>query len=138
METVNLDKAKEIIDGGLDKAQEVLKNNDELNELISNVQAKIDEVPVLKDALTDAKDVFYLLKSYVNKEYADISPKVVGSMVSALLYLITKKDVIPDKIPILGILDDLAVFGVALKVIKPELDTYRAWREEHPETPENK
>ena len=71
METVNLDKAKEIIDGGLDKAQEVLKNNDELNELISNVQAKIDEVPVLKDALTDAKDVFSLLKSYVNKELCE-------------------------------------------------------------------
>ena len=71
MDTVNLDKAKEIIDGGLDKAQEVLKNNDELNELISNVQAKIDEVPVLKDALTDAKDVFSLLKSYVNKELCE-------------------------------------------------------------------
>lgn len=133
MDTVNLDKAKEIIDGGLDKAQEVLQSNEELNELLTKVQAKIDEVPVLKDALADAKDLFSLLKSYVNKEYADISPKVVGSMVSALLYLITKKDVIPDRIPLLGIVDDLAVFGVALKVIEPELDTYRAWRKEHPE-----
>ena len=133
METVNLDKAKEIIDGGLDKAQEVLQSNEELNELLTKVQAKIDEVPVLKETLADAKDLFSLLKSYVNKEYADISPRVVGSVVSALLYLITKKDVIPDRIPILGILDDLAVCGVALKVIEPELDTYRAWRKEHPE-----
>lgn len=131
METVNLDKAKEIIDQRLDQAKEVLESNEQVNDLIEKVQTKIDSVPVLKDALNDAKDVFSLLKSYVNKEYTDISPKVIGSMVSALLYLVTKKDLIPDNIPLLGVVDDLAVFGVALKIIGPELDTYRAWKKDH-------
>ena len=131
METVNLDKAKEIIDQRLDQAKEVLESNEQVNDLIEKVQAKIDSVPVLKDALNDAKDVFSLLKSYVNKEYTDISPKVIGSMVSALLYLVTKKDLIPDNIPLLGVVDDLAVFGVALKIIEPELATYREWKKDH-------
>ena len=131
METVNLDKAKEIIDQRLDQAKEVLESNEQVNDLIEKVQTKIDSVPVLKDALNDAKDVFSLLKSYVNKEYTEISPKVIGSMVSALLYLVTKKDLIPDNIPLLGVVDDLAVFGVALKIIGPELDTYRAWKKDH-------
>lgn len=128
MDTINLDKAQEIVNQGLDKAKEVLKSDKEVNELITKVQAKIDSVPVLKDAMNDAKDVFSLMKSYVNKEYTDVSPKVIGSMASAFLYLITKKDVIPDNVPLLGILDDLAVFAVALKLIEPELKAYKEWK----------
>ena len=44
-------------------------------------------------------------------------------------YLVKKKDIIPDNIPILGLVDDLAVLGVALKFCDPELKAFKAWRD---------
>ena len=38
------------------------------------------------------------------------------------------KDIIPDDIPIVGVVDDMAVLMFALKVVEPEINTYRDWR----------
>ena len=38
------------------------------------------------------------------------------------------KEIIPDDIPIVGVVDDMAVLMFALKVVEPEINTYRDWR----------
>ena len=43
-----------------------------------------------------------------------------------MMYLL----LIPDSIPIIGIADDLAVMGLALKLSEPELKAFTQWREE--------
>ena len=58
-----------------------------------------------------------------------MQPKVLATIVAAFLYLVKGKDLIPDKIPIVGMADDLAVLGLALKFVEPELNAYRAWRD---------
>ena len=40
-----------------------------------------------------------------------------------------KKDLIPDYIPVIGIADDVAVLGIALKLVAPEVQAYKAWRD---------
>lgn len=124
---IDLEKIQEILDGGMDKAKKVLENDKEMNDLLKQVQTKIDEVPILRSTLEDAQTLFSLVRSYVKKEYTEISPKVIIIMVSAFLYLIKKKDLINDRIPILGWLDDAAVLAVALKAIEPELKAYKEW-----------
>ena len=70
-----------------------------------------------------------LIKSYINKTYTNVSVKVIATMVSALLYLIKKNDIIPDNIPVIGRADDLAVLGFALKLCEPQLKAFKAWRD---------
>ena len=43
-------------------------------------------------------------------------------------YCYKQKDLISDKIPVIGIADDLAVLGLALKMSEPELKAFSAWR----------
>ena len=126
---INTEKAKELLDGGLDKAKELLKSNEEVNQLIDQVQAKVKETPLLGQAVADLPVMVDMLKSYVTKEYDVVSPKVIATVVSAFLYLITRKDLIKDTIPVLGQLDDIAVIALAMYLIRPEIKDFAAWKE---------
>ena len=128
-EVVNLEKAKEILDGGLEKANTLLKDNEQIKAVVDSVQEKIDSVPVLKSTVADLPVMVSMVKSYVKKEY-EASPKVIATIVSAFLYLIKRKDLIPDSIPILGQLDDVAVIALALKFVEPELKAFASWKEQ--------
>ena len=71
-----------------------------------------------------------MIRSYITKEYTAISPKVIVSLVAAIIYLLAGKDIIPDKVPVVGYADDLAVFAAAFLVNEPELNAYSQWREQ--------
>ncbi len=126
---VSIDKAKAVIDSGIDQAQEIIKNNEELNELVTKVQATVKNTPVLGDAVADLPVMVSMVRSYAAKEYTVVSPKVIAALVSTFLYLVKRKDLIPDNIPILGHLDDIAIAAVALKLSEPELKAFREWQD---------
>ena len=134
MTVIDAEKAKELLDSGMEQAGELIQHPDQLQAVLAQVTDKMKTVPVLGTVVTELPSMVSLVKSYITKEYTDVSPKVIAAAVSGFLYLITKKDLIPDNIPILGQLDDIAVIALALSLIKPELDAYRSWRETHPET----
>ena len=126
---INLEKAKEVLDSGLEEAKELIQDPSKITDLLAQVEEKIKEVPVIGTGLANVPTMISLVKSYITKEYDAVSPKVIVSGVSALLYLVKKKDLIPGNIPILGQADDIAVIGVAMKVIEPELNAYKEWKE---------
>jgi len=51
-------------------------------------------------------------------------------VIIALLYLISPIDLLPDGIPVLGLLDDVLVIGYALKQAAAELERYRALQQD--------
>lgn len=125
---VSTDKAKEVLEAGMKKADALLTDNDEINKLVAEVQEKVNTVPFLGDAIKDFPVMVSMVKGYVTKEYTDVSPKVVATIVSAFLYLVSRKDIIPDNVPVLGVLDDIAVVALALKFVEPELRAYQEWQ----------
>ena len=127
---INLDKAKEVLENGVEQAASLLKDNEKINGVLTNVQAKIKEVPVLNTLVADIPDMASMIKSYVTKEYSAVSPKVVALLVSAFLYLLRREDLVNDSIPVIGLLDDAAVTALAVKLCAPELKAYREWRSE--------
>ena len=68
------------------------------------------------------------VKHPLKMEYKNISAKVILSVVGAFLYIVKRNDLIPDSIPVIGLLDDLAVVALALNVVKPELSAYTEWK----------
>ena len=134
MTVIDTEKAKEILDSGMEQANELLDHPEQLQALLIQVTDKMKTVPVLGTVVSELPTMVSLVKSYVTKEYPDVSPKVIAAAVSGFIYLIKKKDLIPDNIPVLGQLDDIAVIALALSLIKPELDAYRSWQENHSET----
>lgn len=48
-----------------------------------------------------------------------------AACIGALLYVISPIDVVPDVLPIIGLLDDVAVVGIALKSIATVIQEYK-------------
>lgn len=128
---MDLDKAKEALNGFTAQAEEIIKNPQKLEELLLQLEAKLKDVPKAGDALSRIPLMISMVRSYITKEYTEISPKVIVSLVCAIIYLLKGKDVIPDNIPVVGYVDDLAVFAAAFMINEPELQAYTQWRTEH-------
>lgn len=136
-EQFNVDDAKKVIEEGIAQAQELMNDPGKVNELLEQLQQKVKEVPAgALEALSNIPLMAQMVKSYVTKEYGEVSPKVVASLVSAFIYFVIKKDIIDDGVPVLGLVDDVAVVALAMKINEGELAAYKAWREANqlPET----
>ncbi len=128
-EQFSADKAKEIIDGGLGQAQELLEDPSKIGDLLSQLEKKLKDVPVIGETVSDVPLMIQMIKSYITREYTEVSPKVVATMVSAILYLVSKNDIIPDNTPMLGYADDIAIFALCLKANSEELKAFAKWRD---------
>lgn len=123
----NIDKAKEVLDNGMNQAQELIQDPAKIKDLLAQVEEKIKEIPVIGEDLANVPEMISMVRSYITKEY-EASPKVIAAVVSALVYFVKRKDLIPDFIPILGRVDDIAIIAVATKLCAPEIKEYMEWK----------
>ena len=107
-----------------------MKDTAALENILQSAEQKLKDIPGVGQYAAKLPLMLSMIRSYIAKEYTEVSPKVVVSMVGALVYMLKGKDLIPDKIPVIGAVDDLAVLGLALQVNSSELETYAKWREE--------
>ena len=126
---LNMEQAQELLDKGVEEAEEVIQNPSKVDEILLQLEEKLKEVPAIGSTLADLPLMISMVKAWIKKEYTEVSPKVIACLVGAVIYLIKKKDLISDSIPIVGIVDDIAVLGLALKLSEPELKAYAEWRD---------
>ncbi len=61
--------------------------------------------------------------------YRAINPQALVAIVAGLIYFVSPLDALPDFIPGLGLVDDLAVLAWVMKTWGGELDAFRTWRD---------
>ena len=126
---ISIDKAKTLLDSGIAEAQELIKDPSRVDDLLIQLEDKLREGPKIGETLSDLPLMVSMVKAWITREYSEVSPKVIATMVGSFLYLVRKKDIIPDNIPLVGLADDLGVLGLALKLCQPELEAYREFRD---------
>ena len=126
---MNMEQAQELLDKGVEEAEEVIQNPSKVDEILLQLEEKLKEVPAIGSTLADLPLMISMVKAWIQKDYTEVSPKVIACLVGAVIYLLKKKDLISDSIPIVGIVDDIAVLGLALKLSEPELKAYAEWRD---------
>ena len=127
---INMDKAKEALNSFQEKAEELLKDGSKVEEILKKAEDAIKDVPGVGPVLAKFPLMLNMIRSYITKDYTAVSPKVIVTMLCALLYLLSGKDLIPDSKPVIGLVDDVAVITAAFMLCSPELDAYAKWREE--------
>ena len=85
--------------------------------------------PVFKRILKDLKDLYALFVDSIKGRYK-LHPAITGIIGGGLLYFIVPLDLIPDYIPVIGLLDDFAVLLVIINSLQDELAEYRKFKDE--------
>ncbi|MCP4630732.1 MAG: DnaJ domain-containing protein [bacterium] len=85
--------------------------------------------PVLKRILKDVKDLYALFIDSIKGKYK-LHPAIMGIIGGGLLYFIMPLDLIPDYIPVVGLLDDFAVLTAIINSLQNELAEYRRYKKE--------
>ena len=124
-----MDKAKELLEQGMTEAQSLMKNTSKLDDLLIQMENILSEIPSIGGTLSQVPLMISMVKSYITREYTDVSPKVIAMLIAGFIYVAKKKDLISDNIPVIGMTDDLGVLGLALKFCEPELTAYKKFRD---------
>lgn len=110
-------RAKKVKKGDI---QKVLKKE-------SQILDTLRRVPILGSIIEDVQGLLKMLKAYWNGRYTQVPFYTIASIAGALLYLLTPVDAIPDFIPIIGFVDDLAVLRLCLKLASNDIARYKRW-----------
>ena len=81
----------------------------------------------IKHILNDVKDLYNLSKDSLKGNYK-LHPVNMGIIAGGLLYFIIPTDLVPDFIPIVGLVDDIALLTTIIKSMQGELQKYRNWK----------
>ena len=103
----------------------------DFNEYINDeaIKDKIDKAyPALKTALKSVRVLYALFRDAVKGNYK-LHPSSVAMIGGGLLYFILPADLIPDFIPVVGYLDDLAILTTIMSSLKKEINDYLAWQD---------
>ena len=76
----------------------------------------------------DIKTSFSLIRDWFNGSYDKVPARMVVSLVGALVYFISPLDVIPDWVPMAGLVDDAAILAFVFKLSEADLNVYRRWK----------
>ena len=124
----------------IEKAKEFLTDEEKVNAFLDKLEDKLNNIPIAsipkigpwlsgKLELGDAIVMIKLVRSFIKKEYTDISFQNVAILLGALIYLAVPVDVIPDWLVGIGWVDDAAVIAIAIAATGNELDKYKEWEE---------
>lgn len=111
----------------LQQAKEYLSNSEKMKELLKNVTDYVS-----KEGLSKVKDKLVLMYNFVadviSGDYKDYSLSNLAIIVAALIYVVSPLDLVPDIIPIVGLVDDATIVIWAVGVVNEELAKYEEWK----------
>ena len=88
---------------------------------------KVSEIPSLLQSTPS------MLRDSFKRKYRKTPWGTLTGGIFSILYLINPLDIIPEALPIIGIVDDTLVFGVFLALLSRDVKKYLLWKS----SPEN-
>ncbi len=92
------------------------------------VDRKINNSSLLQKYSELAKVMYGMLKDYRKGVYSKVPWFTIATIAFAFLYILNPLDIIPDFIPGIGYIDDLAVLTFGLRFIETDLHNYLDWK----------
>ena len=126
------EKVKEEYEKGFKEAEKLLNNPDKLEKILQKIERKLKVLPVVGNTFSIVPAMISLVRSYVKKEYTEIPLGSIVGIISALIYILSPIDLVPDAVPVAGYIDDTAILLACLKAgAEDDIKDYQKWRDEH-------
>jgi uncharacterized membrane protein YkvA (DUF1232 family) len=124
----------------LEKARGYIEQPTRLKQLLTDAYKKASEKnevgTLAHEAWETLQTLFRLIKAAMSGEYTGVPTATVMAAVAVLIYFLSPIDVIPDFIPVLGLLDDVALVAWFSTTLKTELDRFHEWELTRPQLAE--
>jgi uncharacterized membrane protein YkvA (DUF1232 family) len=92
------------------------------------IKQKFNTKGPLARFIEDAKLLIAIVKDYWAGKYRQIPYGAIASIVFSLIYVLNPFDLMPDMLPVIGQLDDVAVMGACLLLVEQDLHKYKDWK----------
>lgn len=120
----------------LSKAEAYLKQPLRIKQLLNDAyqkgSAKKDVGHLAHEAWESMQTLFRLVKASASGEYTGLPTPTVLAAVAVLIYFLSPIDIIPDFIPVVGLLDDVALMAWFTTTLKTEMDKFADWERTRP------
>ncbi|MBR1471674.1 MAG: DUF1232 domain-containing protein [Lachnospiraceae bacterium] len=125
---------KKYLTGYVKKAKEIVKDEGALRKIVQGARVWLlrqKDLPFMGETVEDMVGVIDLLTDYADGKYRRVPGRILAAMVAGILYVVSPVNLIPDWIPLVGWLDDVAVFAIIMDLgVSAELKKYRVWKQE--------
>ena len=88
----------------------------------------VEKAGFLSQYWDDIKTSFALIRDWFNGSYDKVPARMIVSLAGALIYLVSPLDLIPDWVPMAGLVDDAAMLAFVFQLSKVDLSVYRRWK----------
>lgn len=105
-----------------DDVKNAAKNADKLKDKIKNSKS-------LSEFFDDLMLLSSLVKDYWKGDYRKVPYKAITAISFTILYVLNMADIIPDIIPGIGLIDDVTIVGLCLKMVGDDLEKYKVWKQ---------
>jgi uncharacterized membrane protein YkvA (DUF1232 family) len=103
-------------------------------QTVSSAAEKAEENKNMLAAIwDDLGSLFRIVKSWKSGSYREVPWNTVVLSTGAIIYFLTPVDFVPDVLPVLGLIDDIAVIRWVLGAIRSDLGKFRAWEQAQPQ-----
>jgi uncharacterized membrane protein YkvA (DUF1232 family) len=92
------------------------------------IQRKFSAKGPLARFVEDGKLLIAIVKDYWAGAYRQVPYGMIASSVFTLIYIFNPFDLVPDMLPLIGQLDDVAVMGACLILVEFDLHKYKDWK----------
>jgi uncharacterized membrane protein YkvA (DUF1232 family) len=120
----------------LGKAEEYIKKPTRVKQLLNDAYTKASEKndlgTIAHEAWETLQTLLRLIRASISGEYTGLPTSTVVGAVAVTIYFLSPIDLIPDFIPVLGLLDDVALVAWFSTTIKEEMDRFAEWEKTRP------
>lgn len=104
-------------------------SEDNMKKVIDNEEKIMDKMKnsSLLEFIKPAKTFFRMLKEYFTGRYKEVPVATIVSIIMTLLYVFSPVDLIPDFIPVVGLLDDATVMGACVASFGSAIKKFEEW-----------
>ncbi len=124
----SLSTNRRALQSALEGAKRVLKRRFRVLLLVRDAyELEAEEAHTIRRVRSDLTTLLRLLKAWALRQYQRVPWPSLLLVASAVVYFVMPADLVPDVLPMVGFVDDIAVVSAVVQAVRGELNRFRAW-----------